>query len=84
MNDRMEKAPQEDREFLEKYFFGADSIYIIKGNTYDIKEELKSEGCKFMNGIGWYAKDTLRQSWKINVDELTEINVFWSSPMDCK
>lgn len=29
-----------------------------------------------MNGIGWYAKETTRDAWKVSIEELTELDQF--------
>lgn len=66
-----------NQEFVEKHFSGNDSVYVIKGNTYNIKDKLKEEGCRFVGGLGWYSPiKTDRQSWEINIEDLLTKNVY--------
>lgn len=39
----------------EKYGFNPEGkIYVVTGNTYEIREELKEAGAKYRGGINWY------------------------------
>ena len=39
----------------EKYGFNPEGkIYVVLGNTYEIREELKEAGAKYRGGINWY------------------------------
>lgn len=67
-----ESAAERDKEFIDNNFFGNNHIFVIKGNTFDIKETLKAEGCKFRRGIGWYSKENTRDSWCVGLNELTK------------
>ena len=43
------------KEWLEKYNITNGSIYVVAGcNTYEIKDELKEQGAKYYDGIGWF------------------------------
>ncbi len=48
------KVPQINAEYCEKHGLNGEFIYIPKGNTFEIKDELKEMGCKFNRGLGWY------------------------------
>lgn len=39
----------------EKYGFNPEGkIYVVTGNTYEIREELREAGAKYRGGINWY------------------------------
>ena len=56
--ERIEKAIRERGANLEKAGFGNEDgayvIYRVIGNTYEIKDELKSLGAKFNPCVGWF------------------------------
>ena len=74
--ERMANAETLNKEFIEKHFNGSDKVFIINGNTYEIKDQLKSEGCKFNPSTGWYAVTTTRDCLEISVEELLTKNEF--------
>ena len=48
-------ADVRNAEFLKKNGFSEDGVaWVVIGNTYDIKDELKSEGAKFNPTLGWH------------------------------
>lgn len=61
--ERLEKARASRGEWLCKLGFGSENgewvLYMVKGNTYSIKDELKALGCKFQPSIGWYSAQPL-------------------------
>lgn len=47
-----------NKEWMEREGFNADGVtYIVLGNTFDIKEELKAKGAKFNQMLGWHMAD---------------------------
>lgn len=61
--ERLEKARASRGEWLSKLGFGNEDgewvLYMVKGNTYSIKDELKALGCKFQPSVGWYSAQPL-------------------------
>lgn len=58
--ERKAKAGEHNAELLEKHGFNAEGItYMVLGNTYAMKDELKELGCKFDNYIGWHSATEL-------------------------
>lgn len=50
-----EQAVEKNKKTLEKYGFNASGeAYIILGNTYSIKDELKAAGAKYNSFLGWH------------------------------
>lgn len=73
---RRQEAEAVNKAFLQKHFDGKSEIFIIKGNTYDIKDTLKAEGCKFNVATGWYATETTRDAWVMAVDKLIYLDIY--------
>lgn len=49
------KAPEENARWLERNGFSADGkTWVVIGNTYDIKDELKEAGAKWNGLLGWH------------------------------
>lgn len=61
--EREAKARAERPQNLEKAGFGKEEdayvIYRVVGNTYPIKDELKTLGCKFNRAVGWFSSKNL-------------------------
>lgn len=75
------KSGENRAKFLEKEGFGADGFtYVIKGNTYSIKDELKAAGAKFNSYLGWHFanKDNGYDCFEINADDVAEFNSDWA------
>lgn len=50
-----EKAKEHNKKFLDKMGFTPDGkTYIVLGNTYEIKDQLKAEGGFFSRTLGWH------------------------------
>lgn len=48
------QAPEKNASFLEKHGFNkAGEIWLVLGNTYPIKDELKAKGSRFNPMFGW-------------------------------
>lgn len=51
----IKEAPERNRKFFENYGLNADGrTWLVIGNTYEIKDELKAAGAKFNNLLGWH------------------------------
>lgn len=49
------EAPKRNANFFSKYGFDDEgNAYIVMGNTYEIKDDLKAEGARFNPNLGWY------------------------------
>lgn len=53
-------------------FNNNDKTYIVLGNTYEIKDELKSKGAKFSRELGWHFSDPVDgyNLYEISVDDV--------------
>lgn len=55
INRKKAKAPEYNKQLFDKFGFASDgSVYVVMGNTYARKNELKEIGCRFHRAIGWY------------------------------
>lgn len=55
--ERINKSMENQKALLTKWGYDAENplIWLVGGgNTYDIKDQLKEQGCKFMPAFGWY------------------------------
>lgn len=87
--DRLAKARADRGQWLSKLGFGNEDgeyvLYMVKGNTYSIKEELKALGCKFQPTVGWYSAQPLEgyESQRFTeeqvVDKSQEYSIVWKS-----
>lgn len=85
--ERLEKARALRGEWLSKLGFGNEDgewvLYMVKGNTYSIKDELKALGCKFQPSIGWYSAQPLdgyecqRFTEDQVIDKSQEYSIVW-------
>lgn len=49
------KAPEENAKWLKRNGFSEDGVtWIVTGNTYDIKDDLKAAGAKWNGLLGWH------------------------------
>lgn len=66
------KSAENNAKFLEKNGFDANgNAWVVLGDTYKIKDELKALGCRFDNIRGWYSNHDLDgyDTLKISVDD---------------
>lgn len=71
------EAPKKNAEFFSRKGFNEKGeAFMILGNTYEIKEELKAKGCRFDAIIGWYSAEDLSEydTAKITADEIFDKN----------
>lgn len=67
-------APEKNASFLKKAGFSEDGkAWVVVGNTYKIKEDLKAAGCKWHNLIGWHFDhaDNGFNCFELTIDEIT-------------
>ena len=66
------KAPERRQKFLEKNGFDTNGYtWLVKGNTFEIKDELKEAGAKFNPLLKWhFNSETKFDSVKIHVTDL--------------
>lgn len=67
---------------------GTYCLYRVKGDTYEIREELKELGCKFIPQVGWYSSKPLEAypTQRIEADKLLEPVkplIQWKSLKEC-
>ena len=53
----MKESEENKKEKLVEFGYDPENpvIYMIVGNTYSIKDELKEMGCRFDRALGWYS-----------------------------
>lgn len=50
------KSAEKNQEFFQKQGFNENGkTYVVLGNTYAVKDQLKELGCKWDNSIGWHS-----------------------------
>ena len=67
------EAPKKNAEFFASYGFNEQGkIYVVLGDTYPIKEELKALGCKYNSLFGWHAPQPVEghECLELSADEL--------------
>lgn len=67
-------APEKNAKFLRQAGFSEDGrAWIVTGNTYEIKDELKAAGCKWHNLIGWHFDHAENgfSCFELSIDEIT-------------
>lgn len=71
------EAPAKNAKFLKKEGFSADGrTWIVLGNTYEIKDDLKAAGCRWHNLLGWHFDhaDNGFNCFELSVDEVTSLS----------
>ena len=73
-----EKAPELNAEFFKRNGFDAEgNMWIVLGNSYDIKDELKALGCKFSSQLScWHCDHELEghNTIKLNASEMYDVD----------
>lgn len=63
------QAEEHNKKFLEQQGFNENGkTYVVLGNTYHIKEELKSMGAKWCNHIGWHLPQDTNEYPTVEID----------------
>lgn len=72
------QTDEKNAEFFEKNAFDAQGFtYVALGNTYGIKEQLKAEGFKYNDILGWHTnKATEHKAVKVHVDDVFAKNEY--------
>lgn len=69
---RKAEAETANRAFLEKNGFNAEGYtFVVLGDTYKAKDELKDLGCKFNGILGWHSPKELDgyRTMKVSIDD---------------
>lgn len=69
------KAPETNAKFLEQMGMSADGkAYIILGDTFAMKDELKNAGAKFNRLLGWHFDhdDNGYDCFELSIDQIAE------------
>ena len=75
-----DEAPERNAEILAKHGFNENGeTFVILGNTFEIKDELKAAGCKFDYVLGWHSPKMLDGH---NLLKLTAEDVFEKNAID--
>ena len=78
MAERREKAQELNVDFFTRNGFDQDgNMWIVLGNSYEIREELKALGCKYSSQLScWHADHELEgyETLKLNASEMYEID----------
>lgn len=77
------QAPEFNQKFFKKNGFNEEGFtWIVLGNTFEIKEELKAAGAKYNNELLWHFnhEQTAYPCVKVSIEELAEMTAFgtWS------
>ncbi|MDY7043644.1 hypothetical protein RVS70_05435 [Virgibacillus sp. M23] len=55
LEERKVKAIERNKEYLDSIGYGQEKIFLVLGNTYSIKENLKDAGARFSRQLnGWF------------------------------
>lgn len=71
------EAPSKNAKFLKKNGFSEDGkAWVVLGNTYEIKEDLKADGARFNNLLGWHFDhaDNGYDCFELSIDEVASIS----------
>lgn len=71
-----------NKEWMEREGFNAEGVtYLVLGNTYEIKDELKAKGAKFNNLLGWHMADVQGyDAVPLNIEQVTQH--LWNGRLD--
>ena len=78
-------ADERNAKFLARYGFSADGkTWVVCGDTYSIKDELKNAGAKFDGFFGWhFDHETEYTAVMVDINDVAEINdagdYWWSN-----
>lgn len=71
------KVPERNQKFYQYNGFNEDGdTWVVLGNTYSIKDELKEAGAKFYGPLGWHFNHEVEgyDTVKVNISEVTYIS----------
>lgn len=81
------KADDTRARWLEDNQFDADGFtYLFKGNTYERKEEIKAQGAKFHNALGWHIARPVDgfEFVKVHIDDIATPALAWGYTITAK
>lgn len=86
---RQEKLNNSEANKKEKLIeWGYDpenpTIYLVVGNTYDIKDYLKEQGCKFDKALNWYSTTPIEVSGNYNIAKLSFFDIYNWEPLSLR
>lgn len=72
---KLEKAkanvPSNNAYFLKKYGFNEEGYtYVVLGETYSIKDQLKKQGAQYSKELGWHFDTKKENTIEVSVDEI--------------
>ena len=71
------KVPAHNAEFKSKEGFDVEgNTWVVLGNTYAIKDELKANGAKFNYILGWHFDHAVENAIKVNIDTICHTDMF--------
>ena len=64
---------KENEKFYKENAFDENGYtYIVLGNTYPIKEQLKQQGAKYSTELGWHFVEEKENTMKVHISEVTQ------------
>lgn len=75
----IESVPIANQKYLKRNGFNSEGItYIFIGNTYDIKDQLKSGGAIFDNTLGWHAPNKIENFpfVTLNIEDYADTDIY--------
>lgn len=79
------KTPERNARFLENMGFNADGMtWVVLGDTYAIKDELKERGAKYNRTLGWHFAEDVEDYFTLEVsaDEVFSVSEYDGHYMD--
>ena len=73
-------APERNAKLLEKLGMNAEGkTWVVMGNTFEIKDELKEKGAKYSNRFGWHFdhEDNGYSCVEVSIEEIAEKTDEW-------
>lgn len=76
---RLEKekavAPANNKYLFERNGLNEEgTCYVVLGNTYEIKDQLKAQGARYTQELGWHFKEERENTIKVTIDEIATKN----------
>lgn len=73
------EAPKSNARLFERMGLSAEgSAFCVKGDTYQIKDELKSAGARYFSGLGWFFPSPVDgwETFEITIDQMASSDRF--------
>ncbi len=69
------EAPEKNAKFFKRYGLSEDgTAWVVLGDTYPIKDELKAAGAKWNGLYGWHFDHEAENTIKVTIDKVAEMN----------